>query len=583
VDGRPAARSAKAGDAQTGDPMKARRVGVAAIVLVAALAAGARSNAQEATGAAHEGEIVTAPVVFDDVVLFRVRGVSSFPADTRARAIADRLMAVAADSSVSVASMRVAEIEGIRRILAGDRLIVSITTADASLEQASVDDLASATLMRLRQAVTDYREARSPAALKRGAVRALAATLGLVISLGLLAWFWRWLDQVAQRRLYARIQSVGVQSLELMRAERIWQAMRSALLAIRTVAYLALALMYLGLVLAQFPWTRGLSRDMASFALGPLQVIAQGIVTSIPSMVFLTVLYFVFRFALKMIRLVFDAVKRGTVKFENFEPEWAEPTYKILRVLVIAFGLIVAYPYIPGSQSEAFKGVSLFIGIVFSLGSSSAISNIIAGYMMTYRRAFKVGDRVKIGGSMGDVIETRLQVTHLRSVKNEEVIIPNSQILGGEVINYSSLARTKGLILHTEVGIGYETPWRQVEAMLFIAAERTPGLAKDPRPFVLVKALADFAVTYELNAYCHDVPSMMRVYTELHRHILDVFNEYGVQIMTPAYEGDPAEPKVVAPKDWYLAPAPPPETAAGGTPTPAPAGVPAAGSAPAER
>jgi len=228
-------------------------------------------------------------------------------------------------------------------------------------------------------------------------------------------------------------------------------------------------------------------------------------------------------------------------------------------VAIIAFGLIVAYPYIPGSESEAFKGVSLFIGIVFSLGSSSAISNIIAGYMMTYRRAFKVGDRVKIGEAMGDVIEMRLQVTHLRSFKNEEIVIPNSQILSGDVINYSSFVKTQGLILYTEVGIGYETPWRQVEAMLLEAAGRCQlPSGEPPRAFVRLKKLADFAVTYEVNVYCTDIAAMLPMYGALHRHILDVFNEYGVQIMTPAYEGDPEQPKIVAPKDWFTAPATPP-------------------------
>ena len=218
-------------------------------------------------------------------------------------------------------------------------------------------------------------------------------------------------------------------------------------------------------------------------------MIVAGIVANIPSLVFLTVLFFVVRLALRLIRLFFDAVEHGRVTLASFDAEWAQPTYKIVRVAVIAFGLVVAFPYIPGSESDAFRGVSLFIGIVFSLGSSVAISNIIAGYMMTYRRAFKVGDRIKVGNATGDVIQTRLQVTHLRSVKNEEIIIPNSQILAGEVLNYSSLAKANGLILHTEVGIGYETPWRQVEAMLLLAAARTPGLSSEPPPFVLEKAL----------------------------------------------------------------------------------------------
>jgi small-conductance mechanosensitive channel len=287
----------------------------------------------------------------------------------------------------------------------------------------------------------------------------------------------------------------------------------------------------------------------------PVQIIGRGIIDLVPNVIFLTVLFVVFRFGLRLIRVFFDAVSRGSVTLRSFDPDWARPTYKIARAAVIALGAIVAYPYIPGSSSDAFKGVSLFIGVVLSLGSTSAIANIIAGYMMTYRRAFRIGDRVKIGDATGDVTEMRLQVTHLRSFKNEEIIIPNSQILTKDVVNYSSMARTEGLILHTEVGIGYETPWRQVESMLLIAADRTPGLLTDPRPFLRLKKLGDFAVTYELNVYCRVAQAMGELYTELHRNILDVFNEYGVQIMTPAYEGDPKSPKVVDRQHWYAPPA----------------------------
>jgi small-conductance mechanosensitive channel len=174
---------------------------------------------------------------------------------------------------------------------------------------------------------------------------------------------------------------------------------------------------------------------------------------------------------------------------------------------------------------------------------------------MAYRRAFHVGDRIKVGDLMGDVAEIGLMVTHMRSVKNEELVVPNSLILNSNVVNYSSLGRKQGLILHTAVGIGYETPWRQVEAMLLMAAERTPGLLRDPTPFVLQLSLNDFAVTYELNVYCDKPGEMDRLYTELHRYVLDVFNEYNVQIMTPAYIADPTEPKVVPPGQWFAKPA----------------------------
>jgi small-conductance mechanosensitive channel len=525
------------------------------LLLVATLACTGRLLAQQTANTQVEGEVATAPVELDGAVLLTVRGASSLPAAERARLIEERLTAVAADTTIPVDSLRVVEGEGASRLMAGDRMIMTVVDADASLEQVSRSNLAAVHLMRFQQAIVDYREARSASALRTNALNALGATAALMVAVVAVFWSWRRFDRLLTSRLRARIHTVGIQSFEVMRAERIWNALRGALTALRTLALLTIALVYSGFVLAQFPRTRGLSRGMLAFALGPLQVIGNGFVAQIPSLVFLVVLFFVFRLILRLIRLFFDAIERGTVTLAGFDAEWAQPTYKIIRVLVIAFGLIVAYPYIPGSESAAFRGVSLFIGIVFSLGSSSAISNIIAGYMMTYRRAFKVGDRVRVGEAFGEVIEMRLQVTHLRSPKNEEIILPNSQILAGEVVNYSSLSRAQGLILHTEVGIGYETPWRQVEAMLMQAAGRTEGLATDPPPFVLHKKLGDFAITYELNVYCSNVPAMLRLYTALHRSILDVFNEYGVQIMTPAYENDPPEPKIVRREDWYAAPA----------------------------
>jgi small-conductance mechanosensitive channel len=527
-----------------------------ALVAFASLITAPALHAQPPASAGGEAEVSTAPVVIDGDTLFRVRGVSSVPAAERATQIQQRVVAIAADPTIAVDSIQAIESNGATRIVAGERPLMMVFDADASVDEVPRTDLAYAHVLVFRKTISEYREARSESARRRYVINALIATVALIIAVALLLWLWRSFERFANRRLQARIHSVEIQSFEVMRAERIWSTLRGGFLAVRTIALAAVTLIYVGYVLGQFPLTRGFSRNMFSLALAPLQVIGQGILDHIPSLVFLIVLYLVIRVLLRMTRLFFEAVERGTITLENFDREWALPTYKILRLAIVAFGLIVAYPYIPGSDSAAFKGVSVFIGILFSLGSSNAIANVIAGYMMTYRRAFKVGDRVRIGDAVGDVVETRLLVTHLRSLKNEELVIPNSQILSDLVLNYSSLARTRGLILHTEVGIGYETPWRQVEALLLMAAERTPGLVRDPQPFVLEKRLGDFAVTYELNVFCQNVPAMTQLYAALHRNILDVFNEFGVQIMTPAYEGDPETPKVVAIKDWHLAPAP---------------------------
>jgi len=337
-------------------------------------------------------------------------------------------------------------------------------------------------------------------------------------------------------------------------------ALQGLLKSTYVLALLVLGYIYLHFVFGLYPWTRPLAARLLEIFLDPLQAMGLGLLESLPGIVFVIVVAIVTRYILRLTRLYFESIDRGAVTLARFDREWALPTYKITRLVFIALALVVAYPYIPGSSSEAFKGVSIFLGIVVSLGSSSVIANLMAGYTMIYRRAFKLGDRITVDNLTGDVIERRLMVTHLRTIKNEEIIVPNSTIINSNIINYSTLARSHGLILHTTVGIGYETPWRQVEAMLKLAAERTSGLVKEPAPFVLQKSLGDFAVTYELNAYCDNPHAMAQLYTAMHQNVLDVFNEHGVQIMTPAYEGDPEKPKVVPKDQWYQAPATPAET-----------------------
>ncbi len=516
---------------------------------------GAGDGSGTGTAASPEAEFVTAPVEIDGQVLFRVRGSSSYPAEQRAAAIMDRIEAAAADTSVRSDMLRLVDADNVTTILAGEQLLIIVTDADARLEHLSRDYLVKTHLARIRQAIDDYRRARSREALLQGCLYAAGATLGLILGIVLILRLGRRLDRLVTERVESRIHSLGIQSFEIVRAEHIKGALHGVLFALRVAAIVLVSFFYLHFVLALFPWTHGLANQLLDLTTSPLARMGKALVAKIPDLLVLVVLYFIFRFVLRIIRLFFDAMANERVKLAGFDAEWAQPTYKIVRLMVIAFGLIVAYPYIPGSESAAFKGISLFVGVVFSLGSTSLVSNIIGGYMMTYRRAFRVGDRVKIGDVTGDVMMMRLQVTHLRTIKNEEVSIPNSQILSGNVVNYSSLASAHGLILHTTVGIGYETPWRQVEAMLLMAAERTPGLLRKPVPYVLQKELGDFAIVYELNVYCDNPHEMNALYTELHRQIQDVFNEYGVQIMTPAYRADTPELKVVPKEKWYEPPA----------------------------
>ncbi len=496
-----------------------------------------------------------APVVIDGQTLFVVRGVSAFPAEQRARQIEDRIKAIAADGTVASDSVTVEEQGSISWIQAGRQRIMGVIDEDGAQEQIARPTLALAYIARIRAAIDEYRAARAPEVLWRHAGYAALATLALVAAIAVFRRVAVWLRSAAERRFESRVRDVQIQAFQILRARQIWAMLGGVVHFVWVLGVIVVVFVYLRRVFALFPWTRGLSARLLEITIGPLETLATGFLNQVPNLVFLLVLAFVVRYLLKLTRLFFQSIADGAVRLQHFDQEWAWHTYRLIRILVIALALVVAYPYVPGSDSEAFKGLSLFIGLVFSLGSSSLIGNVIAGYSMVYRRAFRIGDRVKIGDHIGEVASTKLLVTHLRTPKNELVVVPNSSILASEVVNYSAMARDTGLILHTRVSINYSTPWRQVEAMLIEAASRTPGLLREPPPFVLQRALGDFAVTYELNAYCQTPEKMLALYADMHRNILDVFNEYGVQIMTPAYEGDPSEPKVVAKADWYPAPA----------------------------
>lgn len=512
-----------------------------------------QANAQPAEDSAVY--IKSAPVKLDGRTLFRVRGVSAYPADQRAQLISDHIKAVASDRSFNAKDLRVAETPFSTQIVAGNLVIANLFDGDAQLEQVRRQSLATADLLRIQQAIEDYRSERQPDVLLRHSVLAVAAAVGL-----LLFWFLgirivQFVLRAMERRYKHRIREVEIQSLKLLPAERMWISLIGILKLAAVAAAVAATYAALDYILSLFPWTRDLSENLSGFVLDPLRTIGSKFVDSIPSLIFLLILGGITYYLLKFIRLIFSSIENESIAIGGFDPEWAKPTYRLVRVFVVAFALVVAFPYIPGSNTQAFKGVSLFIGLVFSLGSTSLIGNLISGYSLTYRRAFKPGDRVKIGDHIGDVQESRLLVTYLHTIKNEVIAVPNSSIVSAAVVNYSSLARSKGLILHTNVGIGYETPWRQVEAILIEAADRTPGLLRDPKPFVLEKELRTFDVDYELNVYCDRPNSTASLYAALHRNILDLCNEYGVQIMTPAYEGDPKDAKVVTKDQWYAAPA----------------------------
>ncbi|MGH7742481.1 MAG: mechanosensitive ion channel family protein, partial [Candidatus Eiseniibacteriota bacterium] len=390
------------------------------------------------------------------------------------------------------------------------------------------------------------------------ALEALLATVGLILLLLVARRLRRRLSAILEDWIEARREKIRSRTQSILEPDRLLAALAALLKLIGILVSLSLGYFYASIVLSLFPWTRAIGAHLAGILLSPLKGMGASFVTHFPGFVFIAVVGLLTRYVLKLSRFVAAEIEAGRIRFEGFYPEWAEPTQRLLSVLIVSLAVVIAYPFIPGSGSDAFKGVSLFLGVLISLGSTSTVGNLVSGIMVVYMRSYRVGDVIKVGEDVGRVIETDMLATRLRTAWNVEITIPNSTMLSSNVINYSRQAAGAGLILHTEVSIGYNASWRQVHAMLLRAAARTEGLLKDPVPYVLQRELGNFGITYQINGYTRTPERMVRIYHDLHKHILDEFNEFQVEILTPSYEGDRDQPAVVPKSQWYAAPAIPP-------------------------
>ncbi len=353
-----------------------------------------------------------------------------------------------------------------------------------------------------------------------------------------------------------KIVPIRIQNFELISADRLTEILKWVVQKTRLAVIVVLLYFFLPAVLSLFPYTRGIVRKYLDYLIHPLVVILQGIIDFIPNMFFIIVVFYAVRYLLKFFHLIFSEIDQKRLTIPGFAQEWANPTFKLLRVLIILLALVMVSPYLPGFGSPAFQGISIFFGVLLSLGSTAAIANIVAGIAITYMRPFHVGDRVKIADTVGDVMEKSFLATRMRTIKNVEVTIPNAMVLGSHMINFSILAAQNRLITYTSVTIGYDVPWRQVHELLLAAARITPGISAEPGPFVLQTSLNDFSVTYELNAYTGDDKHLLRVQSDLHQNIQDKFNEAGVEIMSPTYSAIRDGNEATIPDDYLPKPAP---------------------------
>nr|WP_170857078.1 mechanosensitive ion channel family protein [Algoriphagus locisalis] len=476
------------------------------------------------------------PVIFlNDTVYFITSKLGPYSAQERASNQSAKLEALIDNDLFDTLLLSTSEDEVAVEILHGDQVIGSVTQADANLLNKSKSEVAEEYLASIKSSFSaNYEQKNLITYLTRTGLIIVVFLVLFILVRFINKGFNKLIDYIL-RKWHKLFKGVKIKNFEILSADREERLFFFTMRVIKIFLIILLLYLSLPIIFSIFPTTKGLATTLLSYITSPVKQIVFGFIGYLPELFMIIVVGFITYYIIKAINFISFEVEKGTLSIPGFYPEWAKPTFNLVKIIIIAFSFIVIFPYLPGSNSPAFQGVSVFLGLLISLGSSSAISNIIAGLVIIYMRAFKLGDRVKIGDTTGDVIEKTMLVTRLRTIKNEEVTIPNASILAGKTINYSVEANSPGLILHSTVTIGYDVPWRQVHELLIGAAMKTDLILKAPSPFVLQTSLDDFYVSYQINAYTATPEKAAVIYSDLHSFIQDAFTEAGVEIMSPHY------------------------------------------------
>ncbi len=506
------------------------------LALACPAAVGARQDepitAPLPTPLAEEG----APVVVNGRELFRLETrVGSITATERAALVADHISRLANNPFSGDLSVTVVDTAGATDIVVVDQVLVTVTDAEADANGRDRQELAQEWAALIQTAIVEGQTSVGVGALSAG----LGITLAVLLALGVLLWvlnrFSNWLvDKLDPTTESGRLPPTLANS-EIYQSGAFSRFVRLLLRLFKLVLAVFLVTVAIPVILRAFPQTRELGTRIRELLLSPLAKLWDGIAAFLPDLFFLLVLAALTWLITRLVYILFREVERGVIRLPSFEPEWAGFTGRMTVVLVVIVAAIIGFTSLPFSQLPVFQGISAFVALLLTLASSSAIANIIAGIILTYTGAFKLGDIVAIQNSTGEVVGKYLLTTRVRTFKNEVVSFPNSLVLSNSVTNYSRLARESGLVLYTTVTIGYDVPWQQVHELLIGAALDTPDILKKPAPYVLQKALNDYNVSYELNALTRKPELLAALYSALHRHIQDRFAAAGVEIMSPAY------------------------------------------------
>ncbi len=421
--------------------------------------------------------------------------------------------------------------------------------ADTSVGQ-TLGELAGETVAKLQAALDARREQQSLPRLLKAIGLALTATAIFGIAIGLVLRLHR--RALSRGRLLAKVDvKLGGVTLR-----PLLEALERGTVKLTTFGLVVIATyLWFTFVFGLHPYTRPWGEGLAEFLIDLLKRLGGGVLDAIPGLFTVLVIFVLTRILVRGVDGFFRSVELGAMSVPWLAPDTAKATRRLSGTLIWIFALTVAYPYIPGSDSDAFKGISVFVGLMVSLGSAGLINQVMSGLVVAYSRALKTGDYVRVGETEGTVSDVGMLSTKVVTPKREAITVPNAVLVGSPITNYSRLAEDQGSIVGTTVTIGYDAPWRQVHAMLELAAARTPGVRQEPKPFVLQRSLSDFYPEYQLVVHLDRPETRIRILSDLHANIQDVFNEYGVQIMSPHFMAQPAENVWVPRAQWYPAPA----------------------------
>jgi small-conductance mechanosensitive channel len=487
-----------------------------------------------------ENKIDGFPVMLDGKTLFFIRrGVSSFSAEERANTITRRIERIAQNDSIPIENLTIEQIPDDNSLYLSidQEVILTVTERDAKAYRSTPEVLAQQALQKIQVAIAQYRQDRKPEQLLKNIIYTVIATFSfLIISFAVIKISGK-LFPFIRRLIESLTPGIQIGNIEIVSSSKISFFWLRVLRMIRLFILFLLTFNYATFVLRLFPWTRVFGESILGYFSRSLELVLSSIGKYLPNAFIIAIIIFVTYYLIRLIKPFFTAIERGNLVIPGFYTDWAKPTYNLLLVIIIALAAIVAFPYLPGFDSPAFRGVSVFLGLLLSLGSTSAIANVIGGIILIYTRAFRIGDHIQVGDVIGDLIEKNFLVIRICTPTNKIITIPNSSLLSSNVINFSISSRelNRNLIIQTTITLGYDLPWRKAHKTLIEAALETDHILKEPAPFVLQTSLDNFYISYQLNAYTNQPNLMVIIYSELHQNIQDKCNEAGIEILSPSY------------------------------------------------